>query len=511
VVDDVAADLASWALDLDLGNVPEHARRSAAALRASTAGAGAWTLTHPVAHRILDTARSRASAKDGLPIPGSGPRVEPREAAAAWAGLSVAQDFDDTLLGGHVSHSAVWVPLLAGAARGKSGAEVAAAQVAASEVAARLGTAGAVGELRGQMTVFVHAAASAVARARLEDRGPEAAARALRAALEAPRVPHLDGFLGGDGKHRAVRDPVREGWDAVDDVAAGYEPATGSITSEEGFLAAVCDHPLPEFLGGLGTRWHLSAPTVKAHPACYYALAPVEAALELADSVDPDEVAAVAVEASLLTVEMDDASASHVRGPGTPLPALNFTVGWNVAAALADGEHTPRQLHPDRVDDASTWRLARSVDVAHDADRTARVLEADIPVGLPMSRVGPKVAAYAAGVLGLGTAVRNARLLVPLLRKRPLPDDLAEATKVVGARVRAELEDGPAVEAEVEQPVGSAGRGLDEAEAVARRKARRGLEAGLGAGEGLVDRLVDLPDLDADEVRGLVHDLAGGK
>lgn len=508
---DAAEDLATWAVDLDLGDVPAPVLRSAGILRASTIAGAAWTLTHPVAERILEAARREPVGKETVPLPGGGEAAAPREAAAAAAALSVAQDLDDTLLGGHVSHSAAPVPLVLGAARGRDGAEVAAAQVAASEVAARLGAAAAVGELRGQMTTYVHAAATVVARARIEDRSPGEAAAALRLALEAPQVPSLHGFLGGDGKHRAVGGAVRDGWTALDAVDAGQRAPRGVIEGGDGFLETVSDHPLPEFLGGLGRRWHLAAPTVKAHPACYYALAPVEAALEVAHHVEPDEVEAVTVEASLLATEMDEASAPHVRGPGTPLSALNFTVGWNVAAALADGEHTPRQLLPERVDDPATWDLARAVEVEHDPRRTARVLEVEIPVGLPLRRVGPKVIPYAASVLGPATAARHARLLAPLARRTPLPDDLSGARKAVGAGLRVELADGTALEAEVDQPRGSAGRGLDEAEAVARGKAREGLAAGPDADPALVEDLLDLHDAGPEDVAAAWQGLAGGR
>lgn len=480
---------ARWATDLAYRDVPPAVRRAARAQLASTVGAAVWTTAHPLGEPIREAVDAPSPGGDATFL--AGRELSPAAAARGNAALSMALDFDDTILGGHTGHSSVFVPLAYGEASGASGERVLLAQVAANEVAARLASAAAVGPFRGQQTAYVHAVGAAVARAVIEGTDAETLAAALGTALLQPPWPLEPPFLGADAKVWSASEPIRTGLHALESAGAGLSGRPWLVEDEGGFLGAFADLPLPEFLGGFGDRWHTRALTVKSVPGCAYVTAPVEAALAARDRLASGaaEIDRVTVHASLFTTEVDDRAGRYVDGPESPVAALSFSVPFNVAAALVDGEHTPRQVG-ERVGDREIWRLAERVSLVHDDAFTMAALRSAVPVGAMLRRVGLPVVGYAARTVGIRATIRHLPTLARLARKRPLPTDLAGAEKRMGARVEVRTTDGRTVAATVEHPSGFAGHPLSEIEAVARHKCRAGLAAA-GVPESSAGEAVD--------------------
>ena len=501
---------AAWAADLRYRDLPASVRRAAVAQLTSTVGAAVWSLSHPLGSGIvaaLDDDGEKATLVGGE-------RLSPAAAARGNAALSMALDFDDTVLGGHTGHSSVFVPLAYAEATGADGRRVLAAQVAANEVAARLASAAAIGPFRGQQTAYVHAVGAAVARAVVEGDDAGTLAHALGAALLQPPWPLEPPFLGSDAKAHSAADAVGTGLSAVDAARAGLTGAPRVVEADGGFLAAFADRPLPEFLGGLGERWHTDALTVKPVPGCAYVTAPVEAALAARGRLDRGRttVERVDVYGSLFTTEVDDRAAPYLDGPSSPVAALSFTVPYNVAVALADGEHTPRQVG-ERTDDPAVWELADRVVVHHDPAFTVATLESTAPVGAMLRRLGPAVLAHAAKTVGPLATLRHLPTLARFLRRRPLPTDLGAADERMGARVAVTTTDGRTVSATVDHPSGFAGKPPEEVRAVAREKCRTGLAAaGLGDARARrrTDDLLSLPDAGTVSVAGLTGLEAAG-
>ena len=152
-------------------------------------------------------------------------------------------------------------------------------------------------------------------------------------------------------------------------------------------------------------------------------------------------------------------------------------------------EHTPRQVG-ERVTDEAVWRLAERVSVHHDTSFTVAALNSEVPVGAMLRRVGLPVVGYAARTVGPMAALRRLPMLARFLRKRPLPTDLSEADKRMGARVEVTTTAGRTVQATVEHPSGFAGKPLSEHRAVARWKYWTGL-AGAGVRESTARRRAD--------------------
>jgi 2-methylcitrate dehydratase PrpD len=473
-----------WASSLDYSDIPAAVREAALAQRASTLGAAVWTTTHPVGDEIAETTTRQYG--EG-PATFLGTRTEANSAAgrtpagAAYgnAALSMALDFDDTILGGHTGHSAVFAALAYAQAHEAPQERALVAQVAANEIAARVGSAAAIGPFRGQQAPFVHAICGAVARGVVAGDDADTLRDALGIALAGPDWP-LDGpFFGSDAKHWLASDPLRTGLSAVDAARSGQRGYAGAVEGDGGFLDAFATVSLPAFLDGFGERWHTRAVTVKAVPGCAYVTAPVEAALEIADeaALAPADIESVTVRGSLFATEVDQRANPSLARTDSPLSALSFTVAYNVAVALVDGEHTPAQLGPDRVGDETVWRLADRLSLVHDEQFTMAALESTVPVGAMLRRVGPPVLAYAARTVGLVTTLRNLPTLARFVRRRPLPAAFADADKRMGARVEVTTGDG-AHAATVEHPTGFAGQPLAEIRAVARRKYREALVAG---------------------------------
>jgi 2-methylcitrate dehydratase PrpD len=517
--DDIMAFLptaAEWAVDLRFGRIPAAVRRAAAAQLTSTVGAAVWTLDHPIGERIVETTRDEFPADEGpsATLPGAGP-MPVRGACYGGAALAMAMDFDDTVLGGHTGHSAALVPYLyaeALAADGeldRPGRGALTAHVAANEIAARVASAAAVGPFRGQQTAYVHSVGAAVARGVVAGDDADTLANAMAIALGQPPWPLVPDFLGSDAKVLSAAEPTLSGLSAVAAARNGLTGTTDVVEAEDGFLDEFADLPLPEFLGGLGDRWHTRAVTVKPYPGCAYVTAPVHAALRVREQVgeavaatgdDRAAITGIRVDGSLFSHEVDQLAGRYTDRTGSPLASLNFSIPYNVAVALRDGEHTPRQFRPDRVDDERVWDLADRVTVAHDPEFTMRALESEVPLGAMLRRVGWKVVPYAAKSLGPATALRNLPTLLRFVRKRPLPDDLSGADKAMGARVTVRLEDGREFAETVEHPPGFAGRALDETRAIARRKLSNAMEARGAASdeaERVARELRDIHETDA--------------
>lgn len=467
---------AEWATSLRYRSIPRPVRRAAKAQLTSTVGAAIWTTTHPLGPPIAEATNSRFESGEATFLGGS--NLSPAGAACGNAALSMALDFDDTILGGHTGHSSVFVSLAYAEATAASGEETLVAHVAANEVAARLASAVAIGPFRGQQTAYVHSVAAAVARAVLEGDDAETLAEAMGTALLQPPWPLEPPFLGADAKVWSASEPIRTGLAAVDSARAGLSGRPGLVEAEGGFLSEFADRPTEEFLEGFGKRWHTRAVTVKGVPGCAYVTAPIEAALEVRGRFDSGRttIKRIDVYGSLFTTEVDDRTSPYLDGPDSPVAALSFSVPFNVAAALVDGEHTPHQLGR-RVENEGIWRLADRVFLHHDPEFTMAALRSEVPVGAMLRRVGLPVVGYAAKTVGVGAALRHLPTLLRFARKRPLPTALADADKRMGATVEVTTTDGATFEATVEHPSGFAGKPLTEIRAVARNKCREGLQA----------------------------------
>ncbi len=286
---------------------------------------------------------------------------------------SIAHDWDDYLFMGHTGHSAV--PAAAAFASDPERALL--ARVAANEVAGRLGAALFFGPHNGQFWASIHCASAAVAASLGLGLDAERTAHALAIALYQPPYGMWPGFMGPRTKLLTAAEPAALGARAALLAAGGVTGALDVIEHPRGVLASLSFAPQPAMLGALGRVWLTDTLAYKRLPGCAYLQSVGEAAL--AARVEPEEIAAVDVEAGWLTCEMEELGA----GPDLSAVRVNFSATLTAAIALIAGRLTPAEMAPDWLaeHEPEIRALAARIRVVHDPALTGRTLRGSIEAG----------------------------------------------------------------------------------------------------------------------------------
>jgi 2-methylcitrate dehydratase PrpD len=452
-----------WAVSLRLADIPPDVRDLARAQQLSMDAAVRASLGHPVADRLL--------AAIPTPLGSDGWAAE----AATRALLTMALDFDETAFAGHLGHAAAIPPLLLAVELGADGAAAMTAQVAAAEVAARLTGAVTLGSARGQTAAHTHAAAAVVGCGLLMGLGAAELTTALSLALAQPRRLLLPAFMATDAKFWIAAAPILEAARCLSVAAGGGVGLDDLAETRGGLLEQLAEVPLPELFSAWGRRWHLRTLSVKAVPGCAYLTSAVEAAASMAP-LDPGEVEEVEVGVSIFTIGMEAESAAFVRGPDTPLPALGFSVGYNVAVALERGGLDAGDLQGPALASAERWELASRVRLRHDEDLTVASLAATAPVGAAIGWAGERARGW------LTSRGASPGIVDAVLAATDRDHDFEQPSKRVGARVRVRLRDGRLLEAARDAARGCCQEPVDVRLALAGAKLTRLLGEGLPAG-----------------------------
>lgn len=342
--------LAEWGSSLLIDDIPAGVLDLARAQRRSVLGGVAASAEDGACRRVLA----------GLSAD------RPDDALYAAAVRSIALDFDDYLCFGHTGHSSVLVPLALAEEASPSGADLLVAQIAASEIEARLGGACLIGPLNGQMWSFIHAAGAALAAGRILGLDSLRLAHALAIALYQPPRPSAPGFMGPDSKLLTAAEPIVMGVRAARLAAGGVTGPLDVLDDRHGFFRTFSYAPLVGMLDRLGDAWTLQTLCVKEYPGCAYVDTIVDALLEM-ERPDPTDVERVEVHAGVLTCGMDALSETSPRLVPTPV-ALNFSVPWNVAIVLLAGRLTPDEVNEGwlAANADSLRRIAARVTLHHD-------------------------------------------------------------------------------------------------------------------------------------------------
>jgi len=324
--------------------------------------------------------RSTASDSDLCSIVGVPERVPLRDALYLNAALSMTLDYDDYLFAGHTGHSAVLASLAVAEKLGLSGRELMTLQVIANEIEGRIGASVLLGPLNGQLWSFIHAAGSAAVYARALGLDVDAIESALGIALLQPPMPLGHGFFGSEAKAILASMPAAHGIDAVELVRSGLAGASGILDGPQGFVAKYTPRPIEGAFTGLGSAWLTDTLCYKPYPGCAYIDSFVDALLEIVEHhhPEPERVDRIEIAASVLTIGMDALSRPYLRGPDSDPVTLNFSVPYNAAVALIDGELTPRQFSPERIRDERVWELASRVKLEHDPEWTKRLQQTSV-------------------------------------------------------------------------------------------------------------------------------------
>lgn len=483
---------AHWASGLSYRDVPPPVRRIARTQFVNCVGAACWTRAHPFGDRVREALS--AGSEDGSVGSIVGSRTAPEEAAVGNATLSSALRFDGAVLGGPIGHSSVFVPLAYAEATDSDGRRLLVAQVAANEIAGRIGAAATGGPFDEELATSVHAVGAAVGRSVVEGDDPETLANALGTALSQPPRPLERAVVGSDAGVWGVGSGIRSGTVAVDSARSGIDGPREPVRGPGGFLCAATPHPSPGYLSGLGERWHTRTLSVKQFPGSFFVAGPIEAALEARGRFDRGRTTIGRVEVFVpqATITAATRAESHA-GDSESLSSRGYDVSHGVATALVEGERTPAQFGRERSD--GVRRIEDRLTLRHDPELTLAAARSTGQTSVRLG-AGPLGPIRAARTLGAKLTVRHLPTVFRSGRERTPPSAMERAERRFGARVVVTTADGRTVESTVERPAGFAGGPHEEIGAIARRKLRRGLEAFDVDGATARRRVEDLSTID---------------
>jgi 2-methylcitrate dehydratase PrpD len=422
----------AWAAGLRLERVParvvERVRLQVVAA-AAAAAAAPW---HVPSRAALEACRRPGPAL----VFATGDLLEPGDAAFVNAAFAMSLDFDDYLLSGHTSHSAVQVPLAFAATID----EVLRAAVIANEVMGRLSTSCLFGPLNGQMSSYIHAAGAALSLGAVMALPERAMASALSLALSQPVRCLVPAFWHEGAKTLTAAMPLVLGLRAARLAAAGVEGPRDLFEHPQGLWSELSFAPFPGLFDGLGDVWFCDTLCYKRFPGTSYVSAAVEAVLEASGGrpLEARDVESVEVETTLLSAALDGAGTAAIDRSPLDANAVNFSLRLSVAAALRFGQLTPGVLRPGSLAGAepALRAIAGRVRVVHDWAQTLRLLSE--------SPAGPRMLA-ALGPAGLARLLAQARRIAGVSGRRGRaaqrlggvsPGDLARLVALV-ARGRA--------------------------------------------------------------------------
>ncbi len=488
-------ELAAWAVGLRSHDIPERVR-TGALIQMRSVLASVYAGADSEVGRQCGTA-ARGLGSDGrATMLADGAKGSAIAAVLANAACSMAHDYDDYLFLGHTGHSAVLATLAVAEEVDASLDDVVCAQVAANEIAGRLGAYVAIGPQNGQLWAHIHLGAAAIAAARLRGLDAERAADALAIALYQPPFTLFVGFMTSEAKALTAAQPAAMGLYAAALAAAGMEGPRSILEHPRGFGAHFSFVPVPELLGGLGDAWVSDSLSCKIYPGCAYIDGPVDAALAAwRDSgASVHDIESIEIEGTALTSGME--AIAEESGPASSLApiAVTFSARRSVAIALVAGGLTPRYLaepwlaeHGDVVRDLAARSRVR-MSATRTADMLAGIGKA-VPLGDTMRAIGlgrlwraraPIRAAFTRSasrgggrrswrgrapgrwVTALGPIVREA--LAPATPLDMSAVDFQALEFRFGARVGIELRGGRTLEATVSIPQGAAGTTTSELE-----------------------------------------------
>ncbi|MFH2010764.1 MAG: MmgE/PrpD family protein [bacterium] len=495
--------LAEFISGLTLGDIPASVLTKARMQLASALAAALGARLDPAVRKIQAGIAGRGT-EGPVTVLTTGARAPLHDAVLANATSTCAFDWDEILLLGHPSHSAVTVSLGVAEERALPLGDALVAQVAANEVGGRFGLACFFGPQNGQHLPFLHHVSAAAAASKLFGLDAERTAHALAIALAQPQTALWPAFVGAiESKVLTAAHPTELGLSAAEHSAAGLRGPLHILDHQRGFFSRFSFLPGRAALGGLGVTWLSETLQVKRHAACWYFQAPLDAAERLLQRTGPlraVDIRGLHCGATLL------ATAVHGLAAGdrsTLLPnTMNFQLDLSLAQLLLSGKLTPVELSPERLaqDAADLRRVAQVTQIEHAAKLSRATLQAvhravdvagllggasalDIATALARARrefhgmQGPALAELGELLGSTWDAVRALRRS----RRRSTPYDFADSADAVaglalpcGGTVTLTLADGSSLTETVEIPSGALHR-LAEARLVVDAKLHQGL------------------------------------
>ena len=381
----IIEEVARWSAGLTIDEIPPRVREIARNQVLSVMGAIHASAGCAGGQAVIKTVKAMGvTGPCGVYPGGEGSLMFP--AVLQNAALSMALDYDDYLFMGHTGHSAVCVPLAIGETVGADTATVLTAQVAANELAGRLGGSVVLGPHNGQMWAHIHLLGAAAAASRVLGLDEEKTANAMGIALAEPVYALFPGFMGPQSKLLVAAVPSITGSIAAFLAANGMTGPRAILEDPQGFWAHFSFLPLPFMMTGLGRAWVTDTIAFKPYPGCAFIDTGMDALFDILERfekekgrpVDPAEVQDVKVEASLLTMAMNAMSSGYMDPAHLSPTNINFSIQVSIALGLIAGRLTGAELTDPYLEEnrREIVALASRVELKHDARLSVRFIKA---------------------------------------------------------------------------------------------------------------------------------------
>lgn len=381
--DDILSEIVRWNIELRADDIPQSVLQKARCQILSVLASVYAGRSLEEAGSVLNTVRKTHRGKDAT-ILATGEKASLEGALLANMSMGMAHDFDDYLFMGHTGHSAVLVSLALCEVLDKTLADLLTCQVAANEIAGRLGASAAIGPLNGQMWSFIHLAASCCIGGRLLGLTREQMENALGIALSQPPYPLPPGFFGTGAKLLIAAWPSILGLQAAFFAREGMTGPKDILSAEDGFYKTFSYYPIRGAWAGLGERWLTETLAVKRYPGCAYldsALDAFEAVQEQINRetgrpLEPAELRKIEIHATLLTCEMERLAEDHEKDPLHPV-LVNFSLRYSLAWRLLTNGMNAQELTEENVSrlESRIRALADRISVVPDAGLNRNLLQ----------------------------------------------------------------------------------------------------------------------------------------
>jgi len=388
----VLDEISEWIEKVSYHDIPERVVKKTKAQILNNIAASFAGMLFRGANGLIESSRRVFSEKGSSTIFATGEKTSPARALFVNASLSMTFDYDDYLFLGHTGHSSVFTSFALWEELKISGKELIVATVIANEIAGRLGASVVLGPHNGQLWSFIHSAGSASSAARLLRLPRTGIRNALAIALYQPNFPLMPGFMSPDSKILTASIPALNGLISAYLAEKGLTGSQEIIEHPRGFLKYFSYEPLEFMLSGFGRSWVTDSIAFKIYPGCAYIDTTMDALFRAVEDIEnvrgrrlkPEEVESVRVEASILTVGMDNISKEFLNKERLEAININFSIPFNVAIGIIAGRLTPSELKQEELDKNShiIKSLASRVILKHNPSMTFRAIDSFINSGL---------------------------------------------------------------------------------------------------------------------------------
>lgn len=442
--------------------------------------------------------------------------------------LSMAHDYDDYTFLAHTGHSAVGASLAICEEKALSGRHLIKGVVIGNELEGRIGASVVLGPLNGQMVAHIHSAGASAIFSALLNRGSYPVEKGIILALSVPPRTLLPSFMWGDTKLLTASLPVVQGV-FCGMMAQDADVSENVLYGDGGFFSRFSFLPLYSMLTGWGKVWTTNAVSYKIYPGCAYIDSAIDCMMRVMSKFKSEkgremregDIEEIIVETTILSWIMEKHSA-RFRGEDISPVNINFSISLSLALLISRGEISSSVLKKNVLKECEEeiLSLAGRIKVKHEPRMTARMVERMMNavnfLSLPDVKLKGLIRAFHnlrkehGSYLSLKDGLRLLMTLKRLVAFMRIPHkirDLSETSldefpSPFSARVVVRTKT-DVYEEYQEDPLGSAGRPMDETERFIKYKfLKEASRVGSEFAQNVVEKVMSLEKI--EDVRELV-------